>query len=120
MTQKELAELVGVKHNSVSTWESGANAPDIEIIFQLSDIFGVSVSELYGQEPNFQKSTEKSEPSLNEKAHELLLDLEELGIVEKGKPLTKAQASALFEFIKKYKDIIIADAKEIEDRESQP
>ncbi len=56
MTQRQLAELVGVKHNSVATWEAGGSSPDAEIIFKLSDIFGVSVSDIYGQETGHTKT----------------------------------------------------------------
>lgn len=48
LSQKELAEKLGVKNTSVSSWERGANAPDIEIIFELCKIFGIPISEMYG------------------------------------------------------------------------
>lgn len=48
MTQKELADRLGVKATTVSTWERGANAPDIELLFKMCDIFGISVAEMYG------------------------------------------------------------------------
>lgn len=35
LTQKELAEAVGAKHNSISNWENGQNQPDAEIIRRL-------------------------------------------------------------------------------------
>jgi len=50
LTQRELAENVGVKHNAVSNWESGKNSPDIEKIFDLADYFKVNVSDIFGQE----------------------------------------------------------------------
>lgn len=46
MTQKELAEKIGVTDKAVSRWENGKNYPDIEIMQSISDIFGISVSEL--------------------------------------------------------------------------
>ena len=52
LTQKELAEMVGVKNTTVSVWESGSSAPDAETIFALADIFGVSISDIYGQDAN--------------------------------------------------------------------
>lgn len=47
-TQKELADIVGVKNSTVSNWEQGANSPDIEMIFSLCQLFKVSVAEMYG------------------------------------------------------------------------
>ena len=47
-TQKELATILGVKNSSVSNWEQGANAPDIETIFELCKLFKISVSDLFG------------------------------------------------------------------------
>lgn len=47
-TQKELATILGVKNSSVSNWEQGANAPDIETIFELCKLFKISVSDMFG------------------------------------------------------------------------
>lgn len=47
-TQKELANLLGVKNSSVSNWEQGANAPDIETIFKICQLFKISVSDMFG------------------------------------------------------------------------
>ena len=35
LTQKELADAVGAKHNSISNWENGQNQPDAETIRRL-------------------------------------------------------------------------------------
>lgn len=48
LTQKDLAEKLGVKHNAVSSWESGTNSVDTEIIFKLCDIFDISLNDIYG------------------------------------------------------------------------
>lgn len=49
LSQKELAEAVGAKSlTTVSSWERGANAPDIETLFKLCDLFHISVDEMYG------------------------------------------------------------------------
>lgn len=46
LTQKELADKLGVTDKAVSRWENGKNYPDIEIMQSISDIFEISVSEL--------------------------------------------------------------------------
>lgn len=47
MTQKELADKLGVTDKAVSKWERGKGIPDVDSIERLSDVLGVSVSELF-------------------------------------------------------------------------
>lgn len=47
MTQKELADKLGVTDKAVSKWERGKGIPDIDSIERLSDVLRVSVSELF-------------------------------------------------------------------------
>lgn len=46
LTQKELADKLGVTDKAVSCWENGKNYPDIEIFESLGNELGVSISEL--------------------------------------------------------------------------
>jgi transcriptional regulator with XRE-family HTH domain len=48
MTQKELAELVGVTVQAVSKWEIGAGLPDISQVLPLSRALDVSTDTLFG------------------------------------------------------------------------
>ena len=47
MTQEQLASRLGVSPQAVSKWESGTNMPDIQILPDLSVIFGVTIDELF-------------------------------------------------------------------------
>ena len=47
MTQEQLANKLGVSAQAVSKWESGANMPDIQILPDLSVIFGVTIDSLF-------------------------------------------------------------------------
>lgn len=47
MTQKELADKLGVTDKAVSKWERGKGIPDVDSIERLSSVLGVSVSELF-------------------------------------------------------------------------
>ena len=47
MTQEQLAQRLGVSAQAVSKWESGTNMPDIQMLPDLSVIFGVSIDELF-------------------------------------------------------------------------
>ena len=50
LTQKELAEQLGVTDKAVSKWERGLSYPDISLLSQLSAILGVTTSELLNGE----------------------------------------------------------------------
>lgn len=47
MTQEQLASRLGISAQAVSKWESGTNMPDIQILPDLSVIFGVTIDELF-------------------------------------------------------------------------
>ena len=47
MTQEQLAGRLGVSAQAVSKWESGTNMPDIQLLPDLSVLFGVTIDELF-------------------------------------------------------------------------
>lgn len=49
LTQEQLAERLGVSAQAVSKWENNLSCPDISILPELADIFGISVDELLGK-----------------------------------------------------------------------
>ncbi|MCI8791942.1 MAG: helix-turn-helix transcriptional regulator [Eubacterium sp.] len=50
LTQKELADFLGVTKASVSKWENAQNTPDILLLPQIAAFFGVTIDELIGYE----------------------------------------------------------------------
>ena len=46
MTQKDLAQKVGVSVAAVSNWETGSNSIDVDSLFKVCDALGVSISEI--------------------------------------------------------------------------
>lgn len=46
LTQKQLAEILGVNDRSVSRWENGCCMPDLSLLQMISSELGVSISEL--------------------------------------------------------------------------
>ena len=46
LTQKQLAERLGVSDKAVSKWETGKGFPDISIFSALADVFGADVENL--------------------------------------------------------------------------
>lgn len=55
MTQDALAQKLGVTNQAVSKWESDQSCPDIQLLPQLADIFGVTMDELFDRQPNAEK-----------------------------------------------------------------
>ena len=47
LTQEQLAEKLGVSAQAVSKWENSAAMPDIVLLPELAEIFGVSIDELF-------------------------------------------------------------------------
>lgn len=45
-SQTDLAEKLHVSRQSVSKWETGKNYPNIEVIIDLSGLFGITIDEL--------------------------------------------------------------------------
>lgn len=69
LTQKELADILGIMDTSVSKWERGINTPDISYLTELSKIFHVTVQELLNGERNFKKK------EIDEKHHNKVLEV---------------------------------------------
>ena len=51
LKQSELAQKLGVTQRKVSYWETGKIEPNLEDLWKLADLFGVSVDELIGRTP---------------------------------------------------------------------
>ena len=50
LTQKELAEQIGISQKSYSHWETGKNEPSLENLIKLADLLEVSIDWLFGRE----------------------------------------------------------------------
>lgn len=46
MTQKALADQLGVTVSTVSKWEMGQRTPELERVFRMTLIFGVPIEEI--------------------------------------------------------------------------
>lgn len=49
MTQKELADILGVTDAAIGMWENARREPDVEHIKKMAAIFGVTTDYLIGQ-----------------------------------------------------------------------
>ncbi len=50
LSQTELADKLCVTSQAVSKWECGNSIPDIELLLEISDLYGVTVNELFKEE----------------------------------------------------------------------
>ena len=65
MTQKQLAEQLGMSDKSVSKWERGVCLPDVSVYLELCKILGITINEfLAGEDISEENLTEKSEDNL--------------------------------------------------------
>lgn len=70
MTQKELAEKIGVTNKAISKWETGQGYPEITTIYTLAEILGISTDELLNGELKKDDSKNVKEQSYKELAKE--------------------------------------------------
>ena len=68
LTQKQLADLVGVSDKTISKWETGRGIPDTAIMNELCMVLGISVNELLSGE-------RLSKDNYNGKAEENMVNL---------------------------------------------
>lgn len=64
MTQEELAEALGVSHQSISKWESGQAMPGLDRILLLSEFFQISTDALLKTEGKSESPPGTASPSL--------------------------------------------------------
>lgn len=77
LTQGELAEKLSYSDKAISKWERAESLPDILVLKQIADIFGISVDALLSTEQP--KSEEKHLPLLKQK--HFLIAILSIGIV---------------------------------------
>lgn len=71
-SQEHLAAKVHVSRQSVSKWETGKNYPNIEVIIDLSDLFGITIDELLRSDGELKEKIiqdSKGSTNLNWKSH---------------------------------------------------
>lgn len=65
LSQEQLAEQIGVSRQSISKWETGQSAPELEKLVALSRVFGVSTDELLGNSAS-QKDVPRNTPPIGD------------------------------------------------------
>lgn len=46
LTQEQLAEQFDVSRRTVSRWETGSNLPNLDILIEMADYYGIELREL--------------------------------------------------------------------------
>lgn len=96
LSQERLSEALGLSRQSISKWEQGNSAPDIDNVKKLSEFFGVSVDSIINGEPDkFIVEPREEQQAVNtlEAAAE---PIESASTAEEEKPQTKKKRGWLF------------------------
>lgn len=64
LTQEQFAEIVNVSSRTVSRWENGNNMPDLDILIQISDYYGINLRELLEGERKSDKMNKELEDTV--------------------------------------------------------
>ena len=81
LTQEQLAEKVGVARRTVSRWETGFNMPDLDVLIELADLYGVDLREIL--------SGERKSEHMNEELKETVLQVADYSNEEKTRLLRR-------------------------------
>jgi transcriptional regulator with XRE-family HTH domain len=49
LTQEQLTNRLGVSYQAVSKWENEQSCPDVSLLPMISDVFQISIDELFGR-----------------------------------------------------------------------
>lgn len=71
ISQKDLAGKLGVVPSRISNWETGANCPTIDILFEVCEILNVSINDIYGIYPDSKFILKYGEQDLLKKYRDL-------------------------------------------------
>ena len=106
-TQKQLADLIGAKHNSISDWENNKNRPDPDTIEYICGALEIPVSRLFSESVQNKKSPELTEvsPGDDKNKQELLQIYDELNADGQTNMMTYAQFLSSQPQYKKCQDI---------------
>ena len=78
MTQAELGEKLGVTNKTVSRWETGSYMPPVEMLEELSSLYGLTINELLsGRKLNNEEYKERAETNIRETLKASAFDLKE-------------------------------------------
>ena len=103
MTQKQVAEKIGIATTTLSGYERGASDPDVGTLCRLMEALGTDANFLY-QDYNQEETKKSPAPEGTGEKEFILLDetndlLVELGYIQKGQQLSDADLAFLEHWI---------------------
>ncbi|HBI85807.1 MAG TPA: transcriptional regulator [Ruminococcus sp.] len=91
LTQEQLAEQLSVTARTVSRWENGNNMPDLSILVELSEFYGVDIREII--------DGERMQTEMNEDMKETLSKVADYTDAEKAKLIKDLRLNVIFSCI---------------------
>lgn len=64
LTQEQLAEQFNVNRRTVSRWETGSNLPDLDILIEMADYYGIELRELLDGERKSEEMNKELEETV--------------------------------------------------------
>ena len=86
LTQEQLAEHFNVSSRTISRWETGSNAPDIDMLIELADFYHVGIREIIDGERRGEIMTDETKETVKK-------------VVEYSDRKTRIMEKGLFFFI---------------------
>ncbi|MBR6108140.1 MAG: DUF4097 family beta strand repeat protein [Clostridia bacterium] len=74
LSQEELANALGISRQAVSKWERAEAGPDVDNAILLSRLYNISLDELFGNKPEYERALERMELAEDEPGEELSAD----------------------------------------------
>src|SRR5699024_12416871 len=82
LTQKELAEILHVSRQTISSWEVGRTYPDLDILIAISELYDTPLDDLLKEDSEMVKNiTEKVRKSERRKITNIVLRISILAII---------------------------------------
>lgn len=93
-TQKEVADVLGVKQDSISLWENDKRLPDTQYIVQMAKFFDVSTDYLLGLSGDYEKAF------IDNCNSEVFVTSNEVQLIYSCRNLSEEKKQLLFDYIK--------------------
>ena len=99
MTQRQLADAIGVSHNTISDWESGNHKPDIDTLFLLCKVLKVDANYMLDYE---QRKKELEAQSDNDYKK----ILKDKGLMDENENINQEDFEKLIDIASQMKDLM--------------
>lgn len=114
--QKELAERIGVAHNSISYHEKGKHLPSLDLAAQMASVLEVSVSDLIGETARNKKNITVEEELFQSCMNNIAMlnkEIKQEEIFDLGSDYTDTSHQENMKRLERYKYLFMSIAKEL-------